>query len=491
MNQIRNMKLMEKSHKWIILSVVLALIGKVSGYEGAVNPAVPLLYNGEYPQFHQLTTNPAALFTIQGDEFTLYKVSSFYQNNELIRTYDPGSMNEVDLLFDFSRNIDSKSFVNGGIRYTQTNKFDLFSSLEQDFYTNYFSLIDSTNGNVKYDGPQLWFQYNRKLLSHLILGINLEYGVERGLKNRGTKCESIIRNNISGAGLGFLSKTGNLFIGINGNYINRQFSYESVGVYSSAEVYSFSGFQVYTSESPRRIVEKFEYNSGYEYGFQFWQRNLLNSGFGIGLVTRIFGRDANIKLGSTTRHQPVGYWVREGLTNTFLLNFQPEKGYFSGRFIIENRTYQDWAKAGGFPTIILENDNQQLRWGLATAITGLLNSKFYGSLDVTTTNIDYQEYIEPFGIEEDLQTIQYKLGINTKIGLLSSVSFEYFTGNEDLDFHWDIDAVGYWGTGIRFERQFLFGVLGFRSVIHNTVSDDSGSDNKSNQRLFFELFVRR
>jgi len=492
MIQNRIVKLMPKTQKWMILIIVVVLIGIVSGFEGVVNPSQPLLMaDGEYPDYYQITSNPTAHLALEDNEFTLYRISSFYQKNELVRLYDPGSNNEIDMLFDFSRNLDTKSFINGGIRYTRVSRFDLFSSLEQNYYANYFSLMDSTNGNVKYDGPRLWFKYNRKLIGNLIFGINLEYGVERGLKNLGTKCESIIRNNTSGAGIGFLSKSGNLFIGINGNYFNRQASYEAVGEYYSAQVYSYSGFQVLTTEQPRSKVEKFEYNSGYEYGFQFWQRNLLGSGFEVGFMTGRFGRDSDIKLGGTTTHYPVGYWVREGLSNTILLNFNPERGYFSGRLIMENRTHQDWAKAGGFPTVILENDSQQQRWGLAAAFTGFLESKFYGSIDVTTTNINYQEYIEPFGVEEDLQAVQYRCGFKKNIGFLSSVTLEYITGIEDLDFHWDCDAVKYWGNEITYERQFLFGVLGLRGVIHNTISGDSDSSNKANQRLFFELFIRR
>ncbi len=473
-----------------LLSSLLFLLVGLSAFESSLYK-LQILENakGELPQFFQMTSNPTAFLTGISEDRTYYRATSFYRNNGLVRTFDPGTQNFTDLIFDFSRNLDDRSFINGGIRYTQTNLFDIFSSLEQDYYNNYFSLTDSTLGSVKYDGPRLWFQYDRRLPFNFIWGLNLEYGVERGLKDHYTECETIIRNNTTGTGLGYLSRDGNLFIGVNGNYSNRQVSYEAVGQYYDAQVYSFSGFNVITTEYPRSTVEKFEYNNGYEYGAQLLYRNILNRGLELALASSTFGREADIELGSTSVHNAVGYWVREGMKNTFSLGYHTANKKVSLQLTGEFLAFDDWARAAEFDVLILENSEQSTRYQTYCSLQGNVDWSVYLSAGFENHNIEYQEYIALFEYSETLSNNFYTIGINGKSGLLSTVHMSGTIGSKELDFHWDADKLDYWSVNVGVEQQFTFGILGVETIVR--VAESDNEDYGAIQSTQLNLYVKR
>ncbi|MDZ7796552.1 MAG: hypothetical protein U5N56_05710 [Candidatus Marinimicrobia bacterium] len=222
--------------------------------------------------------------------------------------------------------------------------------MEKDFYDDYFSMIDSTWGDVSYYGPRLQLLYNVKLSENVFFGFEGNYGVERSLKDTFPETITIMRNSGYRAGLDFRK---NAFrMGVFARYYDDQISYEAVKSYTNVKSHTYIGYNIFYNELPASKAEKIRTRNGLEYGANlgFGKETDLSGDIAVSGLHRI-SRSELIR-GSHTHER--GLWLRQGLHVRGNLN------YYSGkvaafRLYGELLQYEDWAESLISGTLVIEN----------------------------------------------------------------------------------------------------------------------------------------
>ncbi|MFH1851705.1 MAG: hypothetical protein ABIA75_05105 [Candidatus Neomarinimicrobiota bacterium] len=469
----------------IIVSIIV--LGQFTlGFESAPAVAVPLTLRWNIsPLLYQISSNPVMVLVEDLPNHARYISETSYQDNNYRRFYDPAAFAQTEIALNFIKKTDARTTANGGIRYTYLQQYDLFSSLEKFHYRNYFGLIDSTNGDTHYDGPELWINFGRLIGNHILIGTNLEYSVERSLKSRYTECESIVRNTSGGGGVGFLSTNKNVFSGISLKYDNRQTTYEPYGEYSSAVVYSYSGNNVLMGAVTSKTPDKNVQINGYDIEYQLNWKKFLSSYFDIHIIANQYVRETDVELGGDKR-KPIGYWSRTGNRYAATVSYKPENRLINGRFIVESRQVIDWARSLDYNAVSLENDENSINYDLLLSLRAGSDCSIYSKFEYLMRDIDYAEFIVPFNYTDILNSQYLALGLAGKSGLLTKVYMEATIGYEELDYHWDADKLQYSGVGIGVERMYSFGTAGLDAVLKIAIpsSNQSGSIQSFNLQLF-------
>ncbi len=465
-------------------------ISVLSAFNTQMAKAIPLSSDWcDIPLPYQMTKNPVSYYIGELDDVAEYRSFTGYQSNGFARYYDPESRSDSYLALDFIKNIDQRTIARGGVKYNHTDLFKLNSTLEKDHYANYFSLIDSTKGNTKYGGPQLWMSLNRQILDRFIIGVNLDYGVERSLKHRYTECETIVRNSTIGGGIAYLSNSKGFSTGINVNYINRQDYFEPYGEYTSAIVYHFNGFNVLSEPFIAKTPEKWEFIEGVDLEYFLYKKDLILAGVDFSIITNSYQKDTEVKVGGNKR-RPAGYWAREGKRFAGAIDYQPVNGKFNGRLLLEQRSVFDWARSADYAAVSLENNEAITRLGSLINYQAGQSWSIYSKIELENRDIEYYEYINPFEFVDQLASSTYSLGLKGRSGLLSSVHFEGSIGRQELDFHWVADELQFWGLRVGVERQYAFGLLGVETNLSvSTPTDEEISGAIQNAGI--GLYVKR
>ena len=442
-----------------LLTFVLSL--SVNGYENPLFEEINFLELSDFSiSLYEISRNPASYMYSYQNDFVYYQIGSSDRMNKFRRTYDPKREQNYNLLFKASKILDEKSVVSAAATYTRADKLHMYRSLEKNFYDNYFSIIDTTIGNIKYDGPQLWFLYNRTLLKNLIAGLEINYGVERGLKDVYTKCITIIRNTGIRLGLGYQSDDKNTFIGSHFRYFSRQGKYSAVKEAIDAKVITFFGYHVYRNETPRSTVRKSDYREGYEFGGQLEKRNIFANGLAMKISGSYGSKFTDIELGSTSVPYPRGYWVREGYRVIGNLNYSSEHSKFRFQFFYENKKYSDWAKSGGYNVVIIENDESCNRFGSTLLIQPLERINILSGVDIENIHSKYHEYIVDFNYDKkrfNWSTFgEIQMIINPV--LLSKLRASH--SEIEPFFYWNVDKFTISSIQIGIERLFVFAAIG-------------------------------
>ena len=225
-----------------ILSIltVLILTTLSDGYENYLyrDYSVRNTYN-----LYDLVNNPAFLRLNNHEDLMTYEIRTGNQENGYQRAFDPERIETAGVDIFSYKALDEKSALATRIVYETSSLNNLYRSLEKDFYSDYFSYTDTTTGDVSYAGPRLSVIYNREIFSRLLTGLQIDYGIERGLKDVYTKCESISRNINVIWGLGYSSYSGTS-LGASVRYFDRQGSYEAVKEITDAIVNPEFKYQV-------------------------------------------------------------------------------------------------------------------------------------------------------------------------------------------------------------------------------------------------------
>jgi len=446
-----------------LLTIATSL--RVNGYENPLFRDIAFQESANFLiSLYEISRNPASYMYSHPDDYVYYKIGSIDKLNKFRRTYDPGRERNYNLFFKASKILDEKSMVAAAAIYIRNDKFHMYRSLEKNFYENYFSIIDTTIGNIKYDGPQLWFLYNRTLLKNLIAGLEINYGVERGLKDVYTKCITIIRNIDAQLGLGYQSNDKNTFIGSHIRYFSRQGKYSAVKEAIDAKVISFFGYHVYRNEIPRSTVRKSDYREGYEIGGQLEKRNILTGGFGMKISGSCGSKSTNVELGSTAVPCPRGYWVREGYRVVGNLNYSPEHSKFGLQFFYENKKYSDWAKSGSYDVVIIENDESSNRFGSTLLIKPLDRIDISAGLDIENIHSKYHEYIVYFNYDKKRSNWTTFGEIQTIINPVLSANFRASLSKIEPFFYWGVDDLKISSIQVGVERIFVFATIGIDFV---------------------------
>jgi len=465
-----------------ICFLLLLGMSTIFAFESQFTLPVNFYNNIEDPiNAYDLNNNPASKIYEENTE--VFSINTIFADLGYKRTYDPLATQTYRADFTTLRRINERSFFSASITYDEYRQQDLFSSMEKDFYDDYFSMIDSTLGNTKYYGPKLAIMYNIQLADHLFLGVEGNYGIERSLKDTFPKTITIMRNSEYHIGLDYRKKS--MSIGVHGRYYDDQKYYEAVRSYSDVQTKTYIGYNVFFNEASSSTIKKRRIRNGLEYGghFRIGGRQAFSMNFSASGLRR--SSKADLLRSSSTRER--GFWLREGIHLLGSIDIHPESSIAS-RIYSEYLYYNDWGKSMISQTLILENMESYFQAGVVLAYQPSMIQKAFVGAEIGKVAYDYKEYVFPF---EDSQTgTEWKLYAGAELYLSSKtrLNFNLEYAKENPKFYWNTDY--FLNTGLRINLEQLFS-FGYIEVKFENINRKPSNDSKSISVMQIGLSYRR
>ena len=428
---------------------------------------------------YRISFNPAVYKISYHEDIVYYSAKSFDKINFFRRVYDPKRQKDYQLYFYTHKILDKKSTLAAAVQYNRSDQYDVYRSLEKNFYENYFSYIDTTKGNVKYDGPQLWFLYNYSLSNNFLLGFEIDYGIERGLKDVYTKCETVIRNLDLKIGAAFNSKNGNIISGVFARFFSYEGQYNAVKELQDAFVRTYFGYHVFRDENPRSLNRKNDHKEGYEFGAQLARKNIFIDGLGIHLSGSYGARYTNITVGSTSLPGDRGYWIRDGFRIFGNVFYQPVSSNLMFQFFYEYKDFSDWARAGEYNVVTIENDETVHRLGSVLYMPLMNKVGVSTGFEMENIQSDYHEYIVKFNHNKDHHNWNGFADLKFAINQITNAHIKGTLGVIEPWFYWNTDEFDVMLLQFGFDRLFVFGTLGFD--INYEIWEPDGESNSVNR----------
>ena len=408
-----------------------------------------------------------------------YNFNTFYNGliqNNYKRKFDPSMVRSYGASFFSYKILDRKSTLATSVVIDWSKHYSEFASLEKNFYDHYFSFADSTTGNTTYYGPRLWVLYQRKLTDKFISAFQIEYGIERGLKDVYTECMTIYRNVDVKSGLAYHSPDGSFVSGVYGRIFDRQGKYEAVEDLLDAINFTYIGYHVYRPESPRSSNNKSDRLTGYESGLYFSKNNFVISG--LRLRSSILGgaTESTIKTGSSSQPVRVGYWVRKAvnLENRLTYSINVIRSEFGIIYNINNTS--DWAKHGHFEVNLLDYNATTNELGIDLKMMPLRFIMIKITYLSSSSDVDYDEYIADFTFNEKLSSNQLFFNGNIKLNSISNLYIGYENSVCEPYFYWDTPEFKKTNIYLAWDRLFVFGRIGIRINAGEWNPSNSGKD---------------
>ena len=441
---------------FIFSLLVLLLHGSRSfGYEDYLykNYSVKETYG-----LYDLVNNPAFLRLNNHEDLMSYEFNAGKQENGYRRTFDPEQIESAGVDIFSYKALDDKSALVSSIIYETSTLNKLYRSLEKDFYNDYFSYTDTTIGDVTYAGPQLWVLYNREILPWLTTGLQIDYGIERGLKDVYTKCETIARNINVNWGLGYSGPSGTA-LGVSIRYFDRQGSYEAVKEVTDAVVNTYMGYHIYYPERPRSTNEKKIYGKGIEIDAQLTRNGFLIPSLKIDLAGGYGTKESVIYAGGSSTPTQRGYWVRKGGFLNSILSYSSNQTRFGLELMTGVKRYHDWASPGAFDVINIENDVTDIQYGIKTVIP-MHSMTLTVGYEAGTEDVNYREYTVDYVFNEQLSRSRIFSDFIIPLNQIMQIHYGIWFSKFEPWFYWNTDKFDVMALQFGFDRLFVFGTLG-------------------------------
>ncbi len=440
-----------------ILSIltVLILTTLSDGYENYLyrDYSVRNTYN-----LYDLVNNPAFLRLNNHEDLMTYEIRTGNQENGYQRAFDPERIETAGVDIFSYKALDEKSALATRIVYETSSLNNLYRSLEKDFYSDYFSYTDTTTGDVSYAGPRLSVIYNREIFSRLLTGLQIDYGIERGLKDVYTKCESISRNINVIWGLGYSSYSGTS-LGASVRYFDRQGSYEAVKEITDAIVNTYMGYHIYYPEQPRSTNEKKVYAEGIEIDGQLSKKGFLVPSLKIEIAGGYGAKENSINAGGSSNPVQRGYWIREGGFANSILTYGGKQSKIGLELMAGLKRYHDWASPGDYDVINIENSITDIHYGIKTIIPIQSISLTIG-YEAGSEDVNYHEYTVDYVFDEQLSRSLIFTDVDISLNQVMQMHYSVWFSNFEPWFYWNTSSIQTQGIEMGVERLFVFGKIG-------------------------------
>ena len=493
MNRLKKMTCKHNKTSWVGFLIISTIIyGNIYSYEISLFKEIDFFadkYMFGYARYSlsDFSNNPAFLKNDYRKDINRVHFGIGKELNPHHRYYDPRENEKTSLEMQWIKHLDEKSALMSNIQYHYNLQIDVERSLEKNFYTHYFSFSDTTKGDLTYHGPKLKALYNRYINNNILVGIDLNYGVERGMKDKYTECETIIRSLSISTGLGYISDDYKMKYGVSATYFNRESKYESVKYYIEAFNRLWFGYHMYMNESPMSKIRKFDNREGYEISLQIEKQDFLISGFGYRLVGSFGEHNNEIETGSSSNLGQQGYWQRSAwqLLGNLFYNYE----FVNTQFYIVYYNYEDWAKPQDYSVLNIENIESRIKTGGKVDFSIMNGLKLTCGLEFSSTDVDYNEFATKFVYQEINNSMNSMLGVDYRINQISNIYLSGNYGFTETDFHWeDTGQLNIMGGTIGYSRQFLFGRID-ACLNYSLITQDV--NNKKNEQFGIKLFINR
>lgn len=437
--------------------------------------------------WYDLSSNPAFFGQNYPENISSYQLRFNYQENPYHRVFDPAFRSDYRLWSYNLNYLSQQTLIGAFIDYRRSDLRKMYRSLEKDFYAEYFALADTTTGKTTYDGPQVGFIYHYQPNKILTTGLQLQYGVEHGIKDVFTKCETIMRNIDLNLGTALNLFEQRLSLGFYGRYYNSQRKYEAVKELQDAQVKTYFGYHVYKLENPRSTNRKNDEREGYEFGGQLILRRL-----GLSDLTALFtaskgAQSGTVSVGSTSSPEKRGYSQTEGRRYTCALIYAPSSRSYLN-LLFQYAQQSTWVEAANFRVIILENNPIVVTWRLSGVVPLYKRLQFGGLFEWQVFKDDYQEYIQPFQVGGQRQAWSTSSELRWQVNPIISSFLNVQLRQEEPFFYWYTSQIQTLDCELGLERLGLWGLIGFGLELGWERFDTS---HKINRSIGFNLNYRR
>ncbi|MGC9365165.1 MAG: hypothetical protein ACP5FZ_11440 [Fidelibacterota bacterium] len=461
----------------LVLSVFLFSISGVYAYDSYLFQNLEFKYSnaiaaGEY----EYSRNPVFFNDGVEQDYYFYDASGTLLQNHYRRRFDPAMNRSYGISIFTNKTLNRKSILATAVIIDGTKNYNTYGSLEKHFYEHYFSFADSTTGNTVYYGPRLWVLYKRTIVPRVESAVQIEYGVERGLKDVYTECMTIFRNCDIKLGLGYRSVDGSFVSGIYGRVFDRQGRYEAVSGLLEAVNFTYIGYHVYQPENSRDSNHKSDRKTGYEMGIYTQKEALFIPGLGWRSVL-LFGNAASmIKTGSRSQPVQVGYWVREAVRMENRLSYRLEALRCELGLMYDIGETTDWARHGQFDVSLLDYHASDHAVGLDLRLDPWRFISLKTGYRIAFSDVDYHEYTAAFDFSENLKTSRVFVDFAVHLNQITMLQLGYENCIEEPFFYWNTPEFDITDVYLAWYRQFVFGQIGLR--IDAGVWDPGVSNNR-------------
>jgi len=286
----------------------------------------------------------------------------------------------------------------------------------------------------------------------------IDYGIERGLKDVYTKCESISLNINVSWGLGYSGPSGTA-LGVSIRYFDRQGSYEAVKEVTDAVVNTYMGYHLYYPERPRSTNEKKVYGEGVEIDAQLSRNEFLIPSLKIDLAGGYGTKESVIYAGGSSTPTQRGYWVREGGFVNSILSYGNGQSMFGLELMAGVKRYHDWASPGAFDVINIENDVTDFQYGIKTVIP-IQSMTLTVGYEAGNENVIYREYTVEYVFDEQLSRSLIFTDFNIPLNQIMLMYYGIWFSKFEPYFFWNTSSIQVQGIELGVERLFVFGKIG-------------------------------
>lgn len=446
---------MNKRKKIILTAILLLFCAGSWAFEN------PVFWSADYFSrdeqglaMYQFIGNPATYipYDESKEDLNLYYNSAV---NGYQREYDPASVTAFGAIFTAFRQVDDNSFFSFKIDYDQSRFVQHFASMEKYFYDDYFSMIDSTTGTADYYGPTLQFMYQKQILKNLYLGLDVDYGVERSLKDTFPETITITRNSDYKLGLDY--RLSGLSVNASVRYHDNKINYEAVKKYTSVIPHTYMGYNVFYNEVSASTVRKIRNRKGLE----------LACGFDLDLgefskfkfAYAKFQRETATTYKRGTRSYDRGYWYRDGFQLSTALDILSD-GPFAVSLFGEFNDFSDWGSFKLVNTLVLDNKETRKKAGLMFSYKPSMVMSSRLGAEFGTYAYEYEEYIFPFHEERSLNEWQIYIEESFFLGPKTEIDMAMNVGKSGTKFYWGSDYMNYISVFANAEHFFPFGYMG-------------------------------
>jgi hypothetical protein len=348
-------------------------------------------------------------------------------------------------------------------------------------------LTDSTTGTVRYDGPDLAVMYTYSGTRWKI-GTELNYGVERGLKDVFTECETISRNTELHSGAVYQSTNRNLVTGISAGYSNCQRTYEAVKKYQDAQVFTYIGYNVYRNEGSYGTARKNDFFQAYDLNLHFSKSHLFRN---IDLLLNYTWAEFEnrVEVGAVCMPKPRGYLSGNEQTIFGALAGRPEKAPLAWQIYYELIVLHEWATPGSFDVIKLKNDATGSRIGIDLFCQPSAAIRYIPGFWYRQIDNDYIEYAVTANTDITFHKKRQDWKITNRVlvnlNQIARAYIELYVSEIEPEYYWQVDNISIRGLEYGYDRLFPFGRLGATIFLELSDPSDFGAIYRSGINLMY------
>jgi hypothetical protein len=266
--------------------------------------------------------NPAWLFLDHISPDLWIHLNGGAHNGAFRGSFEPGTTSEYQYFVEGAKNLGDLQVVRGEFGFHQDFRSDWMWMDSKGYRTtNPFLLGDSSTGETVYRGIVMRAQYGMLLADQWIMGVEMEYGVNNGVKNVTPKPISTNRDLKTSVGVGYVFESG-LHVGGFFRYTDQQeeisFVDEGSAVLTETVLFKYRGLDRFL-----RLTKKNETRNTQLRGYE-------------GIATATFTLDENTDVAAFGGGGVVGTTVRDGGTSPIAQGYWQD-GRGEGHFKLHRR----------------------------------------------------------------------------------------------------------------------------------------------------------